>query len=156
MGIQNVAEINKIWNCNFKKLAYTISVFSGIESLLQELQNQGYKLGIITSKNKTEYANDFRPFQLSEYFDTVICVEDAALPKPFPEPMIEYLKRTGANTRDVLYIGDSIYDFQCASNSGVEFGLALWGCKSIKHIYANYFLKTPQDILYALDSNRTI
>jgi len=154
LGIQNATEVNKIWNYNLTKYAHIISVFTGIESLLQELQKQGYKLGIITSKNKTEYTNDFIPFQLSEYFDTVICVEDAALPKPSPDPMIEYLKQTGADTNDVLYIGDSAYDFQCASNSGVEFGLALWGCISVRHIYANYFFSTPQDILYVLNSNR--
>ena len=86
----------------------------------------------------------------SPYFSTVIFVEDSELPKPSPEPMLEYLKRTGANKRDVLYIGDSIYDFQCASNAGVEFGLALWGCNSVKHIQANYFFKTPKDILFNL------
>jgi HAD superfamily hydrolase (TIGR01549 family) len=154
LGIQEVTEAAEVWNSYFRQYAHTITVFNGVESLLQELQKQEYKLGIITSKNRAEYATDFLPFQLSEYFDTIICVEDAALPKPSPEPMIEYLKRTGANTCNVLYVGDSIYDFQCASNSGVEFGLALWGCKSIKHIYADYFFKTPRDILYMLNSNQ--
>ena len=123
--------------------------------MLQELQNQMFRLGIITSKNRTEYANDFLPFQLSEYFDTIICVEDAALPKPSPEPMFEYMKRTGADISNVLFIGDSIYDFQCASSSGVDFGLALWGYKCTKQINANYFFNASGCFIYVLNTNPT-
>ena len=154
LGIQNVTEANRIWNNNITKYDHLISVFDGIESLLQELQKKEYKLGIITSKSRTEYTKYFIPFHLSEYFDTVICAEDAALPKPSPEPMIEYLKQTGADANDILYIGDSVYDSQCANNSGVDFGLALWGCTSVKHVYANYYFNTPQDILYTLNSDQ--
>ncbi len=151
LGIEEAYEVNKIWANNFKQHAHTITVFKGIEFVLQELQKQGCKLGIITSRSRTEYTDDFLRFQLTDYFETVICVEDSALPKPAPDPMLEYLKRTGANASDVLYIGDSIYDFQCASNAGVEFGLALWGCTSVKHIYASYFFKAPKDILHTLN-----
>ena len=151
LGFENVSEANEIWNGYFKKCFHSVSVFNGIKPALQELQNQGFKLGIITSQSRTEYTNDFQPFKLCDYFDTVIYAEDSTLSKPAPEPMLEYLKRTGIKNSDALYIGDSIYDFQCASNANVDFGLALWGCDSVKHIYADYFFKTPKDIPYTLN-----
>ncbi len=153
LDIRNIEEVYPIWTRNFRHYVSTISIFEGIEPMLKELRKQGFKLGIITSKNRKQYIKDFVPFHLSEYFETVICSEDAALPKPSPEPMLEYLKQTGADKTDVLYIGDSVYDFQCASNAGVEFGLALWGCTSVKHIFANYFFNTPKNVLYILNSN---
>lgn len=153
LAIQNIAEANKIWNNNLTKYRSLISVFTGIELLLKELQKQGCPLGIITSKKRTEYTSDFMPFQLSGYFSTVICVEDSASPKPSPEPMIKYLKQTGTDAKDVLYIGDSDYDSQCAYGSGVKFGLALWGCKPAKPIRADYFLNKPQDILSLINTS---
>lgn len=153
LGIKDVATANKTWNVCLEKHSHEIAIFDGIEPILKKLQKD-YKLGIITSKNRKEYAADFLPFNLSGYFDTVICVEDSAHPKPSPDPILEYLKKTETKPTDILYIGDSIYDYQCASNAGVEFGLALWGCNSKKHIYADYFFKTPKDIRYILNSNQ--
>lgn len=154
LGIVDVAEGSRMWNDNFKKHSHTVTVFKGIELLLKELQQQGYMLGIITSRTRSEYTDDFVRFQLADYFSTVICVDDSAKPKPTAEPMLEYIKQSGATANNVIYIGDSIYDFQCASNAGVKFGLAVWGCTSVNDIHANYFFKTPNDVLSALNVNR--
>ncbi len=153
LGIENIAEAGKIWHKYQDKYSHEIVVFNGIKSILEELQKE-YLLGIITSKTRQEYAADFLPFQLSGYFETVICVEDSALPKPSADPILEYIKRTNTEPNDILYIGDSVYDYQCANNAGVKFGLALWGCNSVKHIYADYFFKTPGDIRYVLNLNQ--
>jgi HAD superfamily hydrolase (TIGR01549 family) len=154
LGIKDVALVNKIWNKKVKRNAHFTTIFDGVTSLLKELKQNGFELGIITSKNKSEYKNDFIPFQLTDYFDTVICVEDTVLPKPSPEPILKYLEITGASKENLLYIGDTIYDFQCANSVNVDFGLALWGCNSVKHIYATYFLKSPKDILHILNTSK--
>ncbi len=133
--------------------ALSNTLYKGIETLLQELRKQGYKLGIITSKSREQYTNDFIPLHLSDYFNTVICAEVSESIKPSQDLMLEYLKQTGVDKIDVLFIGDSIDDFQCASNAGVEFGLALWGCTSVQHILADYFFNTPKDVLYVLNTN---
>lgn len=48
-------------------------------------------------------------------------------------------------------MGDSIYDMLCARDAGIDFGLAMWGCRSVKHIYAAYYLNVPEDLIYSLD-----
>lgn len=156
LGIKDVHNTNLKWNDYVKKYSYTISIFDGIIFVLKELSEKGFKLGIITSKNKTEYQNDFMPFGLAQYFNTVICVEDAVLPKPSPDPMLKYIEVTGVNKDEILYIGDTIYDYQCAKSADVAFGLALWGCSSVKHIYATHFFATPRDIIYALNKSDSL
>ena len=37
------------------------------------------------------------------------------------------LKRTGAATKEVLYVGDSLYDAGAAKNAGVDFAAVLTG-----------------------------
>ena len=46
----------------------------------------------------------------------------------------------------LAYIGDSIYDIQCATSAGVDSGLVLWSGTSPDSIKANYYFKTPDDI----------
>ena len=108
----------------------------------------GYKLGIVTSKTRNEYTADFAaPFALSGYFSTVICVEDAPRPKPFPEPLLAYLNVSDINAGDAVYIGDTVYDSQCAKNAGLDFGLAAWGNAAAQGIPADYIFKSPVDVL---------
>ena len=147
MGITNVKEVNLKWNKNMCKYADTIKVFTGINEVLNTLKQKNMKLGIITSKNKNEYINDFKPLGLDCYFETIICAEDTKEAKPSPAPMLEYLKREKAKTEEVIYIGDTIYDFHCAQNAKVDFGLAMWGCHSIRDIQAQYYFDTPANIL---------
>lgn len=154
IGITNTLAANQTWNNYMAKYSHTIKLFEGIESVIQELKSQGYKLGIITSKSRNEYNNDFIPFGLNDYFDTVICVDDSERPKPYPDPMLKYLELSGAKKEETIYIGDTIYDMQCASEAGVDFGVALWGCNSVEDIHATYYFSSPKDVLYNLLINK--
>lgn len=148
LGIEDTPNANRLWNSYMKELAHTMRLFGGVRELIIELKERGIQLGIITSKNRNEYRNDFMPFGLDSYFDMVITVEDSKSPKPSAEPMLSYIKKTGANPQEIIYIGNTSYDWECAKNAGVDFGLALWGSYSVKQINTLYSFKTPENILF--------
>lgn len=148
LGINDISKGCQLWNSYMKELADTMSLFSGIRELIIELKTRRFQLGIITSKNRNEYRSDFIPFGIDSFFDTVITIEDCLLPKPSAEPMLSYLKKTESIPQEVIYIGDTSYDWECANNSGVDFGLAMWGGYSTKRINALYSFKTPEEILF--------
>ena len=151
LGITDTERANDRWNENLLKYKSHIRLFDGIPELLDSLKANGCKLGIVTSKTRHEYTADFAaPFALSGYFGTVICVEDTARPKPSPDPLLAYLNASDANAADTLYIGDTLYDCQCAQNAGVDFGLAAWGNATVQEIPAGYIFKRPTDVLYSL------
>lgn len=70
--------------------------------------------------------------------------------KPFPEPLLAYLNVSDINAGDAVYIGDTVYDSQCAKNAGVDFRLAAWRNAAAQGIPANYLFKTPADVLFSL------
>lgn len=150
LGVNEVSIANQLWNSYMQELSCTMTLFDGIEELLTELKNRGVKLGIITSKNKTEFYNDFVPFGIDIYFDTVITVEDSVAPKPSAEPMLTYLNQAGIEPQEALYIGDTLYDRECAVNAGVDFGVAMWGCHSIEQICATHYFEIPKEVLNIL------
>lgn len=154
LGITDTERANGRWNEHLLKYKSRIRLFDGIPELLNSLKINGYKLGIVTSKTRNEYTADFAaPFALSDYFGTVICVEDTARPKPFPDPLLTYLNTARINAEDALYIGDTLYDCQCAQNAGVDFRLAAWGNAATQGVFADYIFKTPVDILFSLLGN---
>ena len=131
LGIHSPDQIFRIyprWEQYEQEYQYTAYLYEGIVPLLDFLKKKGCSLGIITSKTMPQYTCSFLPFQISGYFQTVITADDTVRHKPDPEPMLEYMKRTDACPRQILYIGDSIYDMQCASRAGVDSCLALRGC----------------------------
>lgn len=65
------------------------------------------------------------------------------------------MRRAGARPEEVLYIGDSIYDMECARAAKTACGLALWGAVSVRHIHADYYFPDPasvQSVLERLDA----
>lgn len=104
-------------------------------------------LGIITSKTKSEFEMDFVPHGISHYFDSIICVDDSPKPKPYPDPILTYLNRNQILASEAIYIGDTEYDSLCAHSAGVDFGLALWGCRNSAGINSEYRFNTPNEIV---------
>lgn len=147
LGIADALEANDKWNLYFKEFFHQVKVFDDIKETLGILKEMGVLIGIVTSKTKEEYANDFVPFGISNYFTYVICADDTEKHKPDPEPILKFIERSGTDKSKTLYIGDTKYDRECALGAGVGFALALWGAKSSVGIEAEYILENPKQIV---------
>ena len=127
-------------------LRHTITVFPGIFETLKTLRGEGFELGIVSSRARGEYASEITPLGLDPYFPIRILVEDTALHKPDPEPMLEYLRQTGARPNETLYVGDTSYDMDCAFGAGVDFAFAAWGAGQMLD-GAPHVLQRPEDLI---------
>lgn len=150
LQIDDIQATRVAWHNYFVKQSDTIKLFEGVIKVLEKLKNDSYEMGIITSKTKEEYKHDFLPFGIDSYFSTIICAEDTSLHKPNSEPMTKFLELSNAKMENVLYIGDTIYDKQCAKGAKVDFALALWGCSDPNLIDPDYILKYPHDLIKVL------
>ncbi len=147
LGIEDTKENFDIWNGYADQEEASIRIFDGIEETLKGLKEAGIHLGVITSRSREEYEKGVVSRGLGDYFETVVCCDDTAVHKPDPAPMLFYLSQTKASPKQVLYVGDSIYDMKCAEAAGVHGALALWGCRSREQIQAEYYLKQPTELL---------
>lgn len=147
LGVEDLEDALSLWDKFYQQYIPQIRPFRGIEPVLKALKAQPLGLGIITSKTKREYQGDFCQLGLTHYFDLTIYAEDTITHKPDPEPMLRYLEWAKVHPSEVLYVGDSIYDMQCAQGAGVDSALALWGCHNPQSIQAKYYLQSPRDLL---------
>ena len=145
MGIANITETVDLWNNHLNSYKDSVMIFDGIKDLLQKLSHD-YKLGIVTSKTKAEFEEEVTHFGLNKYFGIIVCANDTKKHKPNPEPLLQYMELSNAKPEETLYIGDSIYDMQCAKSSGVDFAFAKWGNRR-QNIEAKYALLNPLGLL---------
>ncbi|MBK5142294.1 NUDIX hydrolase [Budviciaceae bacterium BWR-B9] len=110
--------------------------------LLQQLKQQNYRVGLLCSENVQ------RDPALSQYAE-VMYFDDKE------NGMAGYLSQTVKEKTKTLWIGASGESACLASESGIDFALALWCCRSVKHIYANHYLNLPDDIFMILKQKST-
>ena len=144
LEISDIERTVDLWNDKLNKYKESVCVFNGIEELLKVL-SQNHKLGIVTSKTKEEFEEEVTHFGLNKYFGVIICAADTEKHKPNPEPLLKYMELANAKNKETIYIGDSIYDMQCAKASKVDFAFAKWGNKR-QNIEAKYTLSQPSEL----------
>ena len=96
LGIYSQATLDR-WCQVAASFKSTISVFPGLLEVIATLADSGCKLGIVSSRARDEYTKEIAPLGFDKYFEHIILVEDTIEHKPAPAPMLEYLRRTGAN-----------------------------------------------------------
>lgn len=124
-----------------------VQIYDGIRDTLRALRAEGHKLGILTSRNRSQYTRGFEPLGLADLFDVVVCADDVPSPKPAPDGIYACLEAVGGTTEQTMFIGDSPYDMECARAAGVTSGLALWGCHAPDKLEADVRLSHPSEVL---------
>ena len=145
LGISDIHKTLNLWDDNMKKYTDLISIFDKTEELLTHLLPE-YKLGIVTSKTKSEFKQEKKLIELKKYFEIIVCADDTKKHKPDPEPLLKYLELANVKNEEILYIGDSIYDMMCAESSRIDFAFAKWGNKR-QNLKAKYTLLNPLELL---------
>lgn len=148
LGVQDIAVALSLWDRKMAVYQDTIRVFQGIEEMLAALAQQNIGLGIVTSKTREEFKHDFSHFSIASCFQTVVCADDTSEHKPAPAPLLKYMELAKCQSRELLYVGDSIYDMQCAQRANVRFGLAKWGAGD--RVTAALSFSTPGDLMKQL------
>lgn len=109
-------------------------LFPGVAENLKSLKLSGYRLAVVTNKQKCLAHEELRLHGIFDLFDTIITVNDVKNGKPDPEPVEKAYKELNLSKEVVLMIGDSVYDFKAASAAGVKCSIIDWyHLNALKH-----------------------
>ena len=101
----------------------TTKPFPYVKEMLTSFKKHSIKYGMITSKARTATNYVLKMTGLDELLEFTICSDEVKNVKPDPEGIFLAMKHFNVLNKDeVIYIGDSIYDYETAKNAGIKFG----------------------------------
>jgi phosphoglycolate phosphatase len=103
--------------------------FSGCDTVLRDLRNDGVPIGLCTNKPMAPTQNVLHALGWLELFDTVVSGDCVTLKKPDPAPLWLAAERLGAARP--IYVGDSEVDEAAARAAGLAFVLFTKGYRSV-------------------------
>ena len=100
------------------------------KSYLKELYNlkEKYNLAIFTSKDRLRTKKILSGIKCFSY---IVSGDEVIRGKPHPEGIYKILRKTKTNRKNVIYIGDSIYDYKASKKAKVKYLHAKWGYDQI-------------------------
>lgn len=128
--------------------------FPGTQELISRLHQQGFNIGIVTSKHRYMASQCSHLAELDEYINTIVTYDDVTNVKPDPEPIIKALSQLGANPSSTIMVGDSPADIQSAKRAGTYCAAVKWSVFPIKLLLQeqpDYVLSLPSDLLKIVD-----
>jgi len=144
LGVKKVDETFKEWDEEFFRMKGRADYFEGMEDTLTKLKEKDIFIGIVTSREESEYEAFFSHLNLYEKFDRLVFSSDTVNHKPHPEPLLKFLELSGKEKKGAIYIGDTVFDRDAAMNAGIDFALAGWSLHDVK---CDIVLEKPKDIL---------
>lgn len=127
MGVSIPENAKTLYFENYEKLDISnLKSFDGIKEILSELKKD-YTLVIISTKPQNHLEREIKAVGFTHLFDLVLGMESMeAIVKPNPEVMDPVLKKYGKDSV-ILYVGDTVSDFNFANNCSIPFLGITWG-----------------------------
>jgi phosphatidylglycerol:prolipoprotein diacylglycerol transferase len=117
---KDTAELIKEYRTlNFALHEQYVKAMDGAKELLEHLQSEGYKLGIVSNKFTDAINLGLKLTDLDAYFDVVIGLEKVTDPKPDPEGIRKACIALGGKYDNCIYVGDNFNDMMAGINAGV-------------------------------------
>ena len=103
-----------------------VILYPSAKKTLRALRYKGIKLALVTNKNRAGVIEQLKLFKLEHYFTAIIGNEDVVNPKPAPDGLLLAAEKLGLSIEDVMFIGDSTYDYESSKNANIHCALVSW------------------------------
>jgi pyrophosphatase PpaX len=126
-----------------------VHLIEGTREALDQLLDEGYKLGVVTSKVLPVAMNGLRLFDLDRYFEVIITQEDTERHKPYPDPLLVACERLALPPTEAVYVGDAHTDVEAGKAAGVLTVGVTWGAagEAVREAGPDYILAGMSELL---------
>ena len=92
----------------------------GVITLIKDLKQHGFKLGIASSGRGKLVFYFLKKLKIERLFDTVVCAEDITHSKPHPEIFLKAAERLREEPKNCVVIEDSKLGVEAAKRAGMK------------------------------------
>ena len=144
---QELFDSYRVWN--HANTARLLGRFDGVDEVLVRLAAAGAAIGVATSKSRDAVNLAFSLQPPVVPFQAIVTMEDSALHKPHPEPVLMAIAKLGAEPADAVYVGDAPYDIEAAVAAGCSAVGVTWGVATAEVLAAagaDAVARTPAEL----------
>ena len=116
---------NDYINLYFKSEKSNSKIYPGVVTLLVKLKEKGFYLAVHSNKKQVLLNDMVKKLFCTDIFDVVLGYTDFMPPKPDPSG-VEYICNL-LETKNAVYIGDTVQDIITASNACIPCIAVTWG-----------------------------
>lgn len=109
------------------ELGRSSALFDGVEALLDAIEADGARWGIITNKPEYLARQVLPPLGWESRCAIMLGGDSLAERKPHPMPLLHAAKALGTAIDDCVYVGDDPRDIEAAVAAAMRSVVALWG-----------------------------
>jgi phosphoglycolate phosphatase len=124
------AELTDRYRFHYLSQDHELTLFAGIEELIDELASAGYSLAVATGKSRFGLNRAIEHSGLGRYFHASRCA-DECFSKPHPQMLDELMAEFAVSPAATLMIGDTTHDLQMAANAGVASVAVSYGAHTV-------------------------
>ncbi|MCX4187275.1 HAD-IA family hydrolase [Methylophaga sp. OBS4] len=103
------------------------ALFEGMDTIIQSLDNQGTRWGVITNKPAFLTEPLMQDLKLHQRAACIVSGDTTPKSKPDPEPLLHACMLTDADPSQCLYIGDAQRDIEAGRNAHMHTIIARYG-----------------------------
>ncbi|MCM3217665.1 pyrophosphatase PpaX [Niallia taxi] len=131
-----------------------VTIFEGVYDTIKTLKENGYKIGIVTTKLSDVVNMGLRLTKLDEFFDVIVALDHVKNAKPDPEPVLMALEQLGSSPEEAIMVGDNSHDILAGKNAGTKTAGVAWTLKGrdfLASLQPDYLLDNMSDLLTILE-----
>lgn len=127
------AELKEEFFGNYERcMTERTHAFDGVQALIEQLQHQGLRWGVVTNKSARFTEPLTRAMPLFASAAVVISGDTTPHAKPHPEPLFEAARRIGVDPGHCVYVGDDERDIVAGLAAGMGTVAATYGYLGLK------------------------
>ncbi|MFC7321924.1 pyrophosphatase PpaX [Halobacillus campisalis] len=130
-----------------------VTAYEGVVETVKTLKDQGYRLGIVTTKMRHTVEMGLALTGLDGVFETVVTLDDVHHAKPHPEPVIKALEALNGTAAQSLMVGDNTHDIEAGKNAGTKTAGVVWTVKGrqvLDDLNPDFMLQKMDDLIEIL------
>jgi len=115
---KTIEEVKNIQNLNFTKWKTYVELFPQSRQILQKMNKQKIKIGLITNSTKFITSITLNHFKFKKYFQAVVTMDDVKKRKPAPDMVLKACKLLKVKPKNTILVGDTKNDMLAGKRAG--------------------------------------
>lgn len=113
----------------YQPLSLRCGLYEGAYEALKYLNDKKYSLYILSASEKNNLLEQCKSYNIDKYFKEILGITNIHAASKV-DIGLDFIKRNNVKKEEVLFIGDTLHDYEVATSMGVECALVKCGHQS--------------------------